>query len=120
MCQQISVDQNKLFQETGVNKMTLDPWVGLGSDGSSTPGWVAEACCFWPASLGAHGWRGKEVRKDPLGNRCCPGFQGQSPGSKSFLTARVASPTCSAACSAGLLTSIHTTWKRIQQREDEG
>ena len=53
VCQQISVVQNKLFQETAVNKMTLDPWVGLGSDGSTTPWWVAEACCFWPANLGA-------------------------------------------------------------------
>ena len=43
VCQQISVVQNKLFQETAVNKMTLDPWVGLGSDGSATPWWVAEA-----------------------------------------------------------------------------
>ncbi|KAI5278054.1 Ef-Hand Calcium-Binding Domain-Containing Protein 7 [Manis pentadactyla] len=53
MHQQISLDQNMLFQETSVNK-TLDAWVELVGDGHA-PSWgVAEACPFQGASRTAH------------------------------------------------------------------
>lgn len=65
MHQQISLDQNMLFQETSVNK-TLDAWVELVGDGHA-PSWgVAEACPFQGSPPRGPGLEGEDW-KGPLG-----------------------------------------------------
>lgn len=75
MRQHISLDQNKLFQETPVNR-DLALWAGPAMGPPRPSGWLKPSPSR-AAHLGAQGWRRKD-RKGPVGQHL--GFSGSGPG----------------------------------------